>query len=503
MDRKCIVIGGGIGGLFTGAFLSKNGFTVTVLEKNAIIGGGLQCFHRNGKIFETGMHVAGGLEPGGSLYRICKYLGILDRLTIQHIPHECMDEIHYHKTGETYRIASGKDGFVESLGRYFPEEKQNLRSYVDELFSLTDEIPLFSLREDDDFNRSHSENFLIAADELINRYIESPKLREILAYLNPLYGGVAGHTPAYIHALLNVLYIKGSSRFIGGSQQLADALKEVIASNNGKVLSNKTVTEINISDKHVNYVSTEDGSHFEADCFVSAIHPTELVRMSTSGTFRKSFIDRLNDIPGSTSAFSVYIDLKPGVFPYIDHTCYYMEDYGNMWNQNDVRRRPWPTGFMYMTPPDHGQGKYAGRLLVHGIMDFDEVRRWEKSKSGNRGPEYELWKQAYTDKIIARLGEIFPGFPDMIRHVYSASPLTIRDYYNTKDGAIFGYRKDCQNLIFSQLTVYTKIDNLYLTGQNIILHGICGVPLTAIKTAEAILGKNRIINQLHENDANI
>lgn len=35
----CIIIGGGIGGLFSGAFLARNGMNVTVLEKNAIIGG--------------------------------------------------------------------------------------------------------------------------------------------------------------------------------------------------------------------------------------------------------------------------------------------------------------------------------------------------------------------------------------------------------------------------------------------------------------------------------
>lgn len=81
--------------------------------------------------------------------------------------------------------------------------------------------------------------------------------------------------------------------------------------------------------------------------------------------------------------------------------------------------------------------------------------------------------------------------------MYSASPLTIRDYYHTKDGAIFGYRKDSENLMLSQLPVYTKVRNLLLTGQNINLHGICGVPLTAINTAEAILGLNTLINKIN------
>jgi len=32
--KTAVIIGGGLGGLFTGAILSKEGFKVTVLEKN-------------------------------------------------------------------------------------------------------------------------------------------------------------------------------------------------------------------------------------------------------------------------------------------------------------------------------------------------------------------------------------------------------------------------------------------------------------------------------------
>ena len=65
MKQSVIIIGAGLGGLFTGAILSKEGFKVTILEKNAIIGGGLQTFQRFGEHFDTGMHVIGGLQPGG------------------------------------------------------------------------------------------------------------------------------------------------------------------------------------------------------------------------------------------------------------------------------------------------------------------------------------------------------------------------------------------------------------------------------------------------------
>ena len=86
------IIGGGIGGLFTAALLAKEGYKVTVLERCAHVGGGLQSFTRNGVTFDAGMHVVGGLQPGGSLNRICRHLGILDQLHCRPVDADCGDE---------------------------------------------------------------------------------------------------------------------------------------------------------------------------------------------------------------------------------------------------------------------------------------------------------------------------------------------------------------------------------------------------------------------------
>ena len=69
MSERVLIIGGGLGGLFSGAILAKEGMEVTVLEKNVSIGGGLQSFTRFGEVFDTGMHVLGGLQEGGNIRR--------------------------------------------------------------------------------------------------------------------------------------------------------------------------------------------------------------------------------------------------------------------------------------------------------------------------------------------------------------------------------------------------------------------------------------------------
>ncbi len=63
---------------FAGAILAHEGLKVTILEKNATIGGGLQSFRRFGEVFDTGMHVFGGMQEGGNIRRLCEYLGVFD-----------------------------------------------------------------------------------------------------------------------------------------------------------------------------------------------------------------------------------------------------------------------------------------------------------------------------------------------------------------------------------------------------------------------------------------
>ena len=157
----------------------------------------------------------------------------------------------------------------------------------------------------------------------------------------------------------------------------------------------------------------------------------------------------------------------------------------------------WPRGIMYMTPPVSGQGPFSRKMIITAPMPFDAVRRWEGTFTGRRGSDYEAWKEEQAGRVLALMERIRPGFREAVEAVHASSPLTIRDYYGTKEGAMYGFRKDAQQIALSQVPIATKIGNLLLTGQNINLHGICGVPLTAVNTAEALLGSNRLIHAIN------
>ena len=496
MNADIIIIGGGLGGLTTGALLAKEGLRVIVLEKNAVIGGGLQTFRRGNIEFETGMHILGGFRKGGTLHRICTYLGIIDRLRLRDMDEWCMDEITYGEDNVTYRIASGRQAFAESLAVYFPKQREQLHNYVEALYKLTDEIDIFHLRPAPENIVSHSEQFLWPVDKFIAHYVTDPKLRDLLAYMNPMYGGIEGHTPAYIHALINVLYIEGPSRFEGGSLQMALALQSVIEQAGGRVIANAPVEHIEVREKAVQKVVTHDRTEYQADRYIAAIHPSELFRITDENAFPRAYRNRLESLPNTYSTFNLFIELHEGAFPYINHTCYYERDYRHIWRLGEYVEGQWPVGFMFMTPTSACQGPFATHMIINSIMPYEAVAQWENTLTGRRGADYEAWKKARQEDIIRLMELRYPDFRRAIKHIYTATPLTVRDYFHTKHGSLYGYEKDCENFLRSQVPIFTKVSNLLLTGQNIGLHGICGVPLSAINTAEAIVGVNQIIRKM-------
>ncbi len=495
--KSVVIIGGGLGGLFTGAILAKEGLRVTIVEKNATLGGGLQSFRRFGETFDTGMHIIAGMREGGNIRKICRYLGIADKADVMHVDDACTDDLYFAEDRKHYAVARGRDGFVESLARHFPHEREGLERYVDTIRELVGKVDLFNLRPAPAVITMFDETLVMPADDFIAQFVSDPKLRSILAYMNPLYGGKGGETPAYIHVIISYLYISGASRFVNGSCHFADLLADVIRENGGTIVTNDAVTHVAVADRMVQEITTAKGLRLTADHYISAIHPCTLFGIIDAKAFPAAYRHRLDSIPNSCSAFSLYVKLKPGTFPYINHSEFYMTRYDEIWNFHKPFAQ-WPRGFLFMTPPKTHHDRFASVALITAPMTFEEVRQWEATSVGHRGPDYEEWKQRHAEVLLDRIEELHPGFRQCVDRVVTASPLTIRDFYGSKEGCLCGFSKNAHDMMLSHVPVVTKVRNLLLTGQNNNLHGFCGVPLTAINTAEAILGMNYVINRINQ-----
>jgi all-trans-retinol 13,14-reductase len=238
-----------------------------------------------------------------------------------------------------------------------------------------------------------------------------------------------------------------------------------IESKGGSVHLNSEVVKIEVEDQKVTRLITKNGQHFTADHYISSIHPGILMGLINPEKIQRSYRERLQNLENTYSAFIVFVGLKPNSFPFLNYNIYYFRDYDKIWGLIDYEDSAYPPAIMMTTPPSANQGAYANHILLCGIMRYSDFARWENTTVGKRGIEYKQFKEDITNRFIDLASNVFPELKSSIDHVFSGTPLTIRDYLGSKDGTLYGYKKDCQNIIKTQIMPRTKLANLFLTGR--------------------------------------
>ncbi len=570
--RTAVIIGGGMGGLITGAMLSRLGWRVTVLEQNRNVGGGLQTFRRGGVDFCPGMHLVGGPD-GGTAVALLRRLGVdvrledcpqavmLRRLGVDGRLEDCPQTVMLSSTGAfpeagscagtavergagefaEYCIPQGIEAFHDFWAAKFPESSAELRRYLDRMQEIYDSVPLLRTGSADPifstecglesfFSDDHIAPYvpegdaLMPADEFVAKYISDSRLRTALGWLNPLTGVIPGITPAYVHAIINILYITGCSRFAGGTEGIVGQLVRIIEAAGGAVMAGCAATQVSIGqDSHeeasptgcsaapdsagvgrrmVAGVKGSDGNVYTADTYISAIHPSALAAICPSDAFPKAFLRRLSAQRPGISMFCLYIKLRAeasagGIkdeaatngqradasgFAKCDGLAKFIidGDSGSVW-------RPWGE-IMYV--------REGNALTVMAPMSCDEVARWKSTAPGNRPEEYRQWLSERTEQLLSRIERFDPGFRDRIEACWPASPLTLGHYLGDPDGAAYGFRIDSSAPSYSRFGSKTYIRNLYMTGQNVGLHGLCGVSMTSILTVKAVLAEGQRLGMI-------
>jgi all-trans-retinol 13,14-reductase len=140
-------------------------------------------------------------------------------------------------------------------------------------------------------------------------------------------------------------------------------------------------------------------------------------------------------------------------------------------------------------------------MSIMTYMNASETAEWGGTFStvaepGKRDLEYTQFKREKEQKVLARLEQVFPGISMKIKAVHSASPLTFRDYIGNRDGALYGILKDSTSPARAQINTRTRVPNLHLTGQNISLHGILGVTVSAFVTCFSFVDKDKLIQKI-------
>lgn len=498
MQYDVVIIGSGLGGLACGAILAKEGYQVCVLEKNKQIGGTLQTFVRDRIIFDSGVHYVGGLDKGQNLYQLFKFLGIMDKMKLRKMDEDVFDAVLFADDPKVYRYAQGYPNFISTLVKDFPEEEAAIRKYCDAIKDVCSKFPLYNLRSGDYFEKVGV--LEIDTQTFLESITANKKLQNVLAGTSLLYAGVPYKTPFYVHALVINSYIESSWRFVDGGSQIARALSKEITSRGGKILKNTKVVKLKEEGGELTYALAENGDRFDAKLFISNVHPNNTIEMTESDMIKKAFRNRLRGLENSISTFYVNIVLKKNSFRYINHNYYYFAE-NDAWCVLNYTQENWPLGYALFFTASSKNDEYAEGVTLMTYMRYGDVKQWEHtfntvSNEVSRGEDYEAFKKEKTERLFDLVEKRFPGFRQAVETYYVATPLSVRDYIGTDDGALYGVVKDYREPMRTFISPRTKIPNLFLTGQNLNLHGVLGVTVSAVLTCSEILGTDYMIEKI-------
>jgi all-trans-retinol 13,14-reductase len=489
-----IIVGSGLGGLVCGYILAKNGYKVAIFEKNAQLGGCLQTFTRKGVKFGTGMHYTGSMGEGEIMHRFFKYLNLLGNVQLSPMNKECYEVISIGS--ERYKYAAGMENFVRTLSTQFPDNVQDIKLYAEKITDIARSSPIHNLSQLGTNVFLETDYIKKSVDEFLAEITQNPRLQAVLAGNMMLYAGVKDKTPIYLHALMTNFYNQSPYRLTGGSDEMVKSLIKSIENFGGKIYKNAEIEEFVCDSEKMTKVRLKNGQEFEAQNFISAIHPQVSLEKIHSPLLRKVYRDRINSIENTISCFTVYVKFKPETHNYLNYNYYYYDN-ENIWNIYDENLKNFPASYylLHQCSEKHEE-KYVESAEIVAFMEYERVKKWENTTVGKRGQDYENFKQEYAEKLIDKVEESFAGFRAAIDEYWTATPLTYRDYTATAQGSMYGILHDRNFPIQTRISQRTKIPNFFFTGQNINSHGLLGVIVGSLVTCAEFLGTTKLINEI-------
>lgn len=497
--KRVVIIGSGLGGLSCGVVLSKNGYDVTVLEKNGQIGGCLQCFSRRGARFETGMHFIGSAAPGQTMHAMMRYLGLDNDIRLARL-----NPLGYNVISlgdDEYRIANGREAFIEGLAERFPKERRSLERYRDTVSLVAGASRIVAGTETQSNSAIQAQYQQISIDQALGDITSDGTLAKVLAADLPLYAAELHRTPFTTHAFISDFYNQSAFRIAGGSDSIAASLARTIAANGGTVRASSPATRIICDDTHATAVEVGGSEAIECDYVISDAHPMRTLELLETRLIRPAFRQRIESLRQTVGCFAVYLHFKEGQVEYMNHNHFHYETGANPdapWECEKYTEGNWPLNYLYMHFCDNPDMRHAQTGVILAYMRADEVALWAGTRVGRRGEDYEDFKRRKAERLLQVAAARHPELRDGVAHYYTSTPLTYADYTGTEGGSMYGIAKDVTAGPGGRVAHRTKVPNVFLTGQNINNHGMLGVLVGTMVTCRELVPPDTLYKQIWE-----
>jgi phytoene dehydrogenase-like protein len=529
-----IVVGGGIAGLTSAAYLSRARQKVLLIEKNNECGGLVNTFKRDGFQFDAGVRA---LINAGIILPMLKELDIELEFVKSPVSLGIENEIIHLEN------INSLDEYKELLTKFYPESADEidevLRSirkimkHMDVLYGI--ENPVFKdLKRDREFIFKKLLPWLpkfiftvgkinrlnMPVEEYLGTFVKNPSLRDNISQ-HFFRNTPAFFAMSYFSLYLDYFYPKG------GVGKLAEALKNKIEEYGGEIKTETKITQV-AADRNI--LKDQNGISYKFDNLIWAADLKTFYKITETEGLPPAIKTKFGTVKdmmlqnrGGDSVFSLFleVDEPPESFRKIAH------------------------GHFFYTPSKQGLGETHRKELDHLLGNFEKAEKdsiltwldkftrlntYEISVPCLKDPdlvppgktgiiisflaEYDLFRKiqeaGWLDEFITELenrvlkvitDSVYPMLKDKTIGRFSFTPLSIENRVGSSEGAITGwaFQKSMpvvNKIQFSDSSVLTPIPSIYQAGQ--WAYSPAGVPMS-ILTGK--LAADRVIKKMKKSRA--
>jgi phytoene desaturase len=461
--QKVAVIGSGFAGLAAASCLAKNGFKVTIFEKNSSAGGRARKFETNGFVFDM----------GPSWYWMPdvfeKYFGLFGKKPADFYQLKRLDPSYrvFFSQSDHQDIPAGEEAllkFFESLEKgsstqltqFLKEGKYKYEVGMNKLVYKPG-LSVSELFDTDLFKGVFKLHVFESVSSYVKKHFKDPRLIQLLEFPVLFLGAPADKIPA-LYTLMNYADMAlGTWYPMDGMHKIIEGMVKVATEMGVAFEFNSEVQKINVSGSLAKGL-TINGEEKDFDFIVAGAdyhHVEQTLLPASHRRYSKEYWQKRVMAP---SSLIYYLGISKKVKNLLHHNLFFDRDFGR--HAQEIYESPqWPTDplFYVSVPsktdpsvaPEGNENIFLLMPVAPGLQDNEVVR--------------EKYFNLMLDRIEALTGDHFRD-SIIFKKSYAHSDF-ISDYHAFKGNAYGLANTISQTANFKPSILNKKVRNLFYTGQ--------------------------------------
>ena len=458
--KKIGIIGSGFSSLSAACYLRREGFEVSVFEKNTSFGGRARQLKRDGFTFDM----------GPTWY----WMPDVFEKFFSDFNKKPSDYYHLEKLSPGYKVFFGKEDSItisdqlEDIYNAFEKEEKGSAAKLKEFLKLAEKNYNIAIK-DLVYNPGVSplelisfktalelKQFITTIHTHIKRNFKSPKLRQIMEFPVLFLGAKPQNTPLFYSFMNYADFVLGTWYPKGGMYSVVNGIITLAKKLGVKFEGNSNVEEIIVKGGSVEGLIINGKKHrFDYVISGADYHHTESLLQLEYRNYKESYWDKKVMAP---SALLFYVGFEHKIKDVLHHTLFFDESFDG--HAVDIYDEPkWPekplfyASFPSITEKEVApEGKEAAIFLIPIAIDLEDS---------------EEIRNKYFDMIMERLKTLTGQ--DLKQQVMFKQSYCVNDFkedYNSFKGNAYGLANTLMQTAFLRPKLKSKkVENMYYTGQ--------------------------------------